>query len=189
MLLWIFFSLLIATIRANSLIQEIMSIPENVEQLKLAFYPVNMGRLAEVVFIYYFILFNGTFLNQCDTGWYPWDTELRLQNETDVILTHWITIPALKLSSTQAMKEIGLFLPVLTWRLATGKQSPFDISSPAVCIRTPFKSKTVPLDFGGITLYDAEIWCQHSQTCMKHFQRILEILISPTYLSPYINYI
>ena len=83
-------------------------------------------------------------------------------------------MPTLNLSSTQVMKEIGLFLPVVTWRLETGKESPFDISCPAVCIRTPFKSKTVhvPLDFGGITLYDAEIWRQHSQTCMKHFQRI-----------------
>ena len=77
MLLWIFFSLLIATIRANSLIQEIMSIP-------------------------------------------------------------------------QVMKEIGLFLPVVTWRLATGKESPFDISSPAVCIRTPFTSENI--NFQGITL-------------------------------------
>ena len=85
------------------------------------------------------------------------------------------------------MKEIGLFLPVVTWRLATGKESPFDISSPAVCIRTPFKSKTVhvPLDFGGITLYDAEIWRQHSQTCTyetfpKNF-RNFDVVLFPKY--------
>ena len=113
--------------------------PENVQQLQKLFYPVNGASLRSASIIVYFLNYTGPLPNQCDAGFYPWDSYPAVNTSYHEMEWYLWTMhivnafePPLKIL------ELGLYLPAVTFPFLFNQTCPLVQPTSIACIAVPY---------------------------------------------------
>ena len=120
-------------------LRTIASNPQNRQQLQKLFYPVNGANLPTPTIIVYFLNYTGPLPQQCDAGFYPWDSFPTINTSSQKI--EWLLLTT-QLASAIApqlkLLELGLYLPAVTFPFLFNQTCPFIQPTPIACLAVPY---------------------------------------------------
>ena len=118
----------------------IASDPQNVQQLEKLFYPVNGAYLNSYAIIVYFLNYTGPLPQQCDVGFYPWDSYPVVNTFYQEIECYlWTTELASAIAPPLKLLELGLYLPAITFPFLFNRTCPLVKPTPIACLAVPYR--------------------------------------------------
>ena len=119
----------------QQVLEAITTYPENYQQLRNAFYPINRARPSSVI-IAYFTNYTNLLPQECRQGTFPWDTYPSIPSKFAKLQWYtWTTTPIFSAITEYNMYEHGLYLPASSYLFLFNKSSPFFPPSQIVCIK------------------------------------------------------
>ncbi len=120
-------------------LRTIASNPQNRQQLQKLFYPVNGANLPSPAIIVYFLNYTGPLPQQCDAGFYPWDSYPTINTSSQKI--EWLLLTT-QLASAIApplkLLGLGLYLPAVTFPFLFNQTCPLVQPTPTACLAVPY---------------------------------------------------
>ena len=136
----------------QQVLDAIRTYPENYQQLRNAFYPINRARPSSVI-VAYFINYTNRLPQECRQGTFPWETYPSIpSNFTHLVWYTWTTTPIFSAITEYKMYEYGLYLPALSYFYLFNKSSPFFPPSQIACIKVDLAIRVPPFEaLGDVT--------------------------------------
>jgi len=123
----------------EEMLAAIASDPQNVQQLQKLFYPVNGASLSSPAIIVYFLNYTGPLPQQCEAGFYPWDSYPTINTSSQKI--EWLLLTT-QLASAIApplkLLGLGLYLPAVTFPFLFNQTCPLVQPTPTACLAVPY---------------------------------------------------
>ena len=127
----------------EEMLAAIASDPQNVQQLQKLFYPVNGASLSSTAIIVYFLNYTGLLPQQCDAGFYPWDSYPVVNTSYQEMKWYlWTTRVVNAIAPPLKILELGLYLPAVTFLLLFNQTCPLVQPTPIACLAVPYMAKT-----------------------------------------------
>ena len=118
----------------------IASDPQNVQQLEKLFYPVNGAYLNSYAIIVYFLNYTGPLPQQCDVGFYPWDSYPAINTYQEMEWYFWTIRLVYAIAPPLKMLELGLYMPAVTFPFLFNRTYPLVQPTPIACLTVPYKN-------------------------------------------------
>ena len=136
---------------STEILNSIKAYPDNYQQLRNAFHPINRARPSSII-IAYFTNYTDPFPEECSLGTYPWRTYPVVNISYDHIDWYmWTTSPIWCMGTDFIFLEWGEYLPAISFYLLFNKSSPFNLPYQIACIKTPLTSDSIPM-LGDVTI-------------------------------------
>ena len=117
----------------------IASDPQNVQQLEKLFYPLNGANLPSPAIIVYFLNYTGPLPQQCDVGFYPWDSYPAISTSYQEMEWYlWTTRLYNVIAPPLKILELGLYLPAVTFPFLFNRTCPLVQPTPIACLTVPY---------------------------------------------------
>ena len=115
--------------------------PQNVQQLQKLFYPVNHASFSSPSIIVYFLNYTGLLPQQCDAGFYPWDSYPVVNTSYQAMDWYlWTTKLVNAIAPPLKMLELGLYLPAVTFPFLFNQTCPLVQPTPIACLAVPYRT-------------------------------------------------
>ena len=119
----------------------IASNTQNVQQLWKLFYPVNHASLSSFAIIVYFLNYTGLLPQQCNAGFYPWDSYPVVNTSYQEMEWYlWTTQLVNVIEPPLKMLELGLYLPAVTFPFLFNQTCPLVQPTPIACLAVPYRT-------------------------------------------------
>ena len=126
----------------EEMLAAIASDPQNVQQLQKLFYPVNGASLSSPAIIVYFLNYTGPLPQQCEAGFYPWDSYPTVNISYQAMDWYlWTTRLVNAIAPPLKMLELGLYLPAVTFPFLFNQTCPLVQPTPIACLAVPYMAK------------------------------------------------
>ena len=120
-------------------LKAIASNSENVQQLQKLFYPVNGASFPSTAIIVYFLNYTRPLPNQCDAGFYPWDSYPAVNTSYQEMEWYlWTTQLASVIAPPLKLIGLGLYLPAVTFPFLFNQTCPLVQPTPIACLAVPY---------------------------------------------------
>ena len=120
-------------------LKAIASNSENIQQLQKLFYPVNGASLPSPSIIVYFLNYTGSLPQQCDAGFYPWDSYPAVNTSYQEMEWYlWTTQLASVIAPPLKLIGLGLYLPAVTFPFLFNQTCPLVQPTPIACLAVPY---------------------------------------------------
>ena len=125
----------------EEMLAAIASDPQNVQQLQKLFYPVNGASLSSPAIIVYFLNYTGPLPQQCEAGFYPWDSYPVVNTSYQAMDWYlWTTRLVNVIEPPLKMLELGLYLPAVTFPFLFNQTCPLVQLTPIACLAVPYRT-------------------------------------------------
>ena len=115
--------------------------PQNVQQLQKLFYPVNHASFSSPAIIVYFLNYTGLLPQQCDAGFYPWDSYPVVNTSYQAMDWYlWTTKVVNVIAPPLKMLELGLYLPAMIFPFLFNQTCPLVQPTPIACLAVPYRT-------------------------------------------------